>query len=69
VISVFRAPDSKGRDAVALVLSQDAVFLNVVGEPMTGVALSPIQARKIARRLLWLAQEIERTTGPHESDS
>ena len=58
-ISVFRAPDKEGRDAIALLLSQDAMILLEDGEPYPGVALYAPQAREIAYRLLLLAQEIE----------
>ena len=59
MISVFRAPDSRGVESVALVLSQDAIFVTAAGEPMSGVALYPAQAREIARRLWLPAQEVE----------
>lgn len=59
MISVFRAPDAQGRDAIAVVLSQDAMVLNVDGEPFPGVAVHPAQARELAYRLLLFAQEIE----------
>jgi hypothetical protein len=59
MISVFRAPDSRGFESRAVVLSQDAIFLTAAGEPMPGVALHPAQAREVARRLWLLAQEIE----------
>ena len=59
MISLFRAPDSRGFEAIAVVLSQDAIFLTAAGEPMPGVALHPAQAREIARRLWLLAQEVE----------
>jgi hypothetical protein len=59
MISVFRAPDKNGRDAIAVVLSQDSMFLAVDGEPYPSVALYPPQAREVAYRLLLFAQEIE----------
>jgi hypothetical protein len=59
MINVFRAPDNKGRDAIALVLSQDAMFVSAEGDPFPGVALYAPQAREIAYRLLLFAQEIE----------
>ena len=59
MISVFRAPDKNGRDAIAVVLSQDSIFLVVDGEPYPSVALYPPQAREVAYRLLLFAQEIE----------
>jgi len=59
MISVFRAPDKDGRDAIALLLSQDAMVVAQDGEPYPGVALYAPQAREIAYRLLLFAQEIE----------
>jgi hypothetical protein len=59
MISVFRAPDKHGRDAIALLLSQDAMVVLEDGEPYPGVALYAPQAREIAHRLLLFAQEIE----------
>jgi hypothetical protein len=59
MISVFRTLDKTGRDSVAVVLSQDAMFVNVEGDPYPGVALYAPQAREIAYRLLMFAQEIE----------
>jgi len=59
MISVLRAPDKNGREAIAVVLSQDAMVLNEEGEPFPGVALYPPQAREVAYRLLLFAQEIE----------
>lgn len=59
MISVFQAPDKNGRDAIAVVLSQDSIFLAVDGEPYPSVALYPPQAREVAYRLLLFAQEIE----------
>jgi hypothetical protein len=59
MISVFRAPDKDGRDAIALMLSQDAMVVLEDGDPYPGVALYAPQAREIAYRLLLYAQEIE----------
>ncbi len=59
MISVFRAPDKDGYDAIALLLSQDAMVVLEDGEPYPGVALYAPQAREIAYRLLLFAQEIE----------
>jgi hypothetical protein len=59
MISVFRAPDKNGRDAIALLLSQDAMVVLEDGDPYPGVALYAPQAREIAYRLLLFAQEIE----------
>jgi hypothetical protein len=59
MISVLRSPDKNGREAIAVVLSQDAMVLNEEGEPYPGVALYPPQAREVAYRLLLYAQEIE----------
>jgi hypothetical protein len=59
MISVFRAPDKNGRDAIALLLSQDAMVVLEDGEPYPGVALYAPQARQVAYRLLLFAQEIE----------
>ena len=59
MISVFRAPDKDGRDAIALLLSQDAMVVLQDGDPYPGVALYAPQAREIAYRLLLFAQEIE----------
>ncbi len=71
MINVFRAPDANGRDAIALVLSQDAMFVTKEGDPFPGVALYAAQAREIAYRLLLFAQEIEngRPIGLHAADS
>jgi hypothetical protein len=55
-ISVFRGEEG----SIALVLSQDSIFLTVAGEPIPGISLCPTGARDIALRLLLLAQEIER---------
>ena len=59
MISVFRAPDKNGRDSIAVVLSQDAMFVTAEGDPYPGVALYVPQAREVAYRLLLFAQEIE----------
>jgi hypothetical protein len=59
MISVFRTVDKAGRDSVAVVLSQDAMFVTAEGDPYPGVALYAPQAREIAYRLLMFAQEIE----------
>jgi hypothetical protein len=59
MISVLRAPDKNGRDAIALLLSQDAMVVLEDGEPYPGVALYAPQAREVAYRLLLFAQEIE----------
>ncbi len=59
MIAAFRAPDSDGKDAIAVVLSQDSIVINVEGEPFPGVAIYPAQARELAYRLLLFAQEIE----------
>jgi hypothetical protein len=59
MISVFRAPDKHGREAIALLLSQDAMVVLEDGDPYPGVALYAPQAREIAYRLLLFAQEIE----------
>jgi hypothetical protein len=59
MISVFRAPDKDGREAIALLLSQDAMVVLQDGDPYPGVALYAPQAREIAYRLLLFAQEIE----------
>jgi hypothetical protein len=59
MISVFRSPDNNGRDAIALLLSQDAMVVLEDGDPYPGVALYAPQAREIAYRLLLFAQEIE----------
>jgi len=59
MINVFRAPDREGRDSIAVVLSPDAMFVSVEGDPYPGVALYVPQAREIAYRLLLFAQEIE----------
>jgi hypothetical protein len=39
MINVFRMPDKDGRQAIAVVLSQDAMFVTVEGDPFPGVAL------------------------------
>ncbi len=59
MISLFRAPDKNGRDAIALLLSQDAMVVLEDGDPYPGVALYAPQAREIAYKLLLFAQEIE----------
>jgi hypothetical protein len=59
MINVFRAPDKNGREAIAVVLSQDAMFISAEGDPFPGVALCATQAREFAYRLLLFAQEIE----------
>jgi hypothetical protein len=71
MINVFRALDKEGREAIALVLSQDAMFVSAEGDPFPGVALYVPQAREIAQRLLLFAQEIEngRPIGFHAMDS
>ncbi len=71
MINVFRAPDKDGREAIAVVLSQDAMFVTAEGAPFPGVALYASQAREIAYRLLLFAQEIEngRPIGFHAMDS
>jgi hypothetical protein len=71
MINVFRAPNKNGRDAIALVLSQDAMFVTAEGDPFPGVALYAPQAREIAYRLLLFAQEIEnrRPISFHAADS
>jgi hypothetical protein len=71
MINVFRAPDQNGRDAIAVVLSQDAMFVTAEGDPFPGVALYAPQAREIAYRLLLFAHEMEngRPIGLHAADS
>ena len=71
MINVFRTPDKNGREAIAVVLSQDAMFVTAEGDPFPGVALYVPQAREIAYRLLLFAQEIEngRPFGFHATDS
>jgi hypothetical protein len=71
MINVFRAPDKNGRDAIAVILSQDAIFVSAEGDPFPGVALYAAQAREIAYRLLLFAQEIEngRPVSVHAQDS
>jgi hypothetical protein len=71
MINVFRTPDKNGRDSIAVVLSQDAMFITTEGDPFPGVALYAPQAREIAYRLLLFAQEIEngRPAGFHAKDS
>lgn len=59
MISALRAPYKNGRDAMALLLSQDAMLVLEDGEPYQGVALYAPQAREVAYRLLLFAQEIE----------
>jgi hypothetical protein len=59
MINVFRTPDKNGRDSIAVVLSQDSMFVSAEGDPFPGVALYAPQAREIAYRLLLFAQEIE----------
>lgn len=63
MINVFRTPDKNGRDAIAVILSQDAMFVGMFvtaeGDPFPGVALYVPQAREIAHRLLLFAQEID----------
>jgi hypothetical protein len=70
MISVVRAPDKNGRDAIAVVLSQDAMFVSAEGDPFPGVALYVPQAGEIAHRLLLFAQEIEngRSVSFHAQD-
>ena len=71
MINVFRTPDKNGRDSIAVVLSQDAMFVTQEGDPFPGVALYVPQAREIAYRLLLFAQEIEngRPISFHAEDS
>jgi hypothetical protein len=71
MINVFRAPDKDGREAIAVVLLQDAMFVTAEGDPFPGVALYAAQAREIAYRLLLFAQEIEngRPIGSHAMGS
>lgn len=59
MINVFRTPDKNGRDSIAVVLSQDAMFVTAEGDPFPGVALYAPQAREIAYRLLLFAQELD----------
>jgi len=58
-INVCRAPDREGRHAIAVILSQNALFATAEGDPYPGVALTVPQARVVAYRLLLFAQEIE----------
>lgn len=71
MINVFRTPDKNGRDTIAVILSQDAMFITTEGDPFPGVALYAPQAREIAYRLLLFAQEIEngRPISFHARDS
>jgi hypothetical protein len=71
MINVFRTPDKNGRDAIAVVLSQNAMYVSAEGDPFPGVALYVPQAREIAYRLLLFAQEIEngRPISFHAADS
>lgn len=71
MINVFRAQDQQGREAIALVLSPESMFISAEGDPYPGVALYLPQARELAYRLLLFAQEIEngRPMNPHSSDS
>jgi hypothetical protein len=71
MINVFRAPDKHGRDAIAVVLSPDAMLVTAEGDPYPGVALYVPQAREVAHRLLLFAQEIEngRPISFHSSDA
>jgi hypothetical protein len=59
MISALRAPDKNGRDAIALLLSQDAMVVLEDGEPYPGVAPYAPQAREVAYRLLLFSREIE----------
>lgn len=59
-IVAIRTKDDSCRDAIAVVLSQDAVCLGPDGQPWSGVSLSAPLARSLAERLLGLANEIER---------
>ena len=58
-IAVFQAPDAGGKNSVALVLSQDAVFLASSGEPFPAIGLRPHEAREVAMRLLCMSRQIE----------
>src|SRR5215467_11097426 len=58
-IVAVRAKDDLSRDAIAVVLSQDAVCVGPDGDPWAGVSLNAQLARSLAGRLLQLASEIE----------
>jgi hypothetical protein len=58
-ISVLRAPDTEGRPAVAVILSNDMKMTSTEGETYPGAALQPKQARLVAYRMLAIAAEIE----------
>jgi len=55
LISVFCILNKAGRDSLAVVLSQDAMFAIAEGGPYPGVALYAPQAKEIAYRLLMFA--------------
>jgi hypothetical protein len=67
MISVLRAPDKDGREAIALLLSQDAMVVLKDGEPYPGVALYAPQAREVAYRLLHFANQLE-NSGPTSAE-
>jgi len=58
-LTAVRTKNESGKDVVALVLSQDAVALDMDGNPWCGVALDAEQSRTLARRLEGFACEIE----------
>lgn len=58
-IVAIRTKDDSSADAIAVVLSQDAVCLGPDGQPWSGVTLNTQLARSLAERLLGLASEIE----------
>jgi hypothetical protein len=65
-IVAVRTKDDSSREAIAVVLSQDAVCLGPDGQPWAGVSLNAELARSLAERLLYLAREIEER--PHAQD-
>jgi nucleotide-binding universal stress UspA family protein len=62
-LTAVRTKNETGKDVVALVLSQDAVALDLDGNPWCGVALDAEQSRTLARRLEGFACEIESSEG------
>lgn len=60
MINVLALPSTTGKLSVCIILGQDDVFLSSDQNPHPGVALTPDQAREIARRLIAIAEEVER---------
>lgn len=58
IISIIKTIDDKGNPAVGVVLSQNA-FVDISGEPHSGVALSPAAAKEVIAKIQNAVREIE----------